>query len=262
MTANLRTLTKEKRESPMKRHLLPATAMAAVLILVLFAPAIAFSQTPTSGALLTIDGTAGAAVHLKLYDSQIHSGSVQIVPVDGAGGSACSSIAKDNIPTDAYVLQGGAPTGCDPNDPFEVTDNNTAGPHQESGSKPAAKFSGFKVDTHYISVPVVSITAATNNGDGTTTYFYSRLRGDDIAPGESIAIGGFPALPAPDSANNGNFTINTVGFVAGAQFAVNNVGFTDSGQNATGTASVPVCNTSGTICASPDSGFLTVENDT
>ncbi len=261
MTANLRTLTKEKRESPMKRHLLPATAMAAVLILVLFAPAIAFSQTPTSGALLTIDGTAGAAVHLKLYDSQIHSGSVQIVPVDGAGGSACSSIAKDNIPTDAYVLQGGAPTGCDPNDPYEVTDNNPSTSKQVRGQADFMGISGFHIETHYLSEPIVHITDASQSGT-TTTYTYDTVtRGADLAGGETIVITGMgPAAGGPPLTNNGTFLISSGG---SGTFIVTNVnGFNASSQSGTGTVANGVCNTSGTICASPDSGFLTVTNNT
>src|SRR5207249_8055531 len=93
--------------------------------LVVFGTVFAFSQTPKSGALLTIDGTgASSGVHLKIYDSQIHSGTVQAVPT-GGGTPPCAS--ADQIPTDAYVLQGGAPTGCDPGDDFEVTDNNDSG---------------------------------------------------------------------------------------------------------------------------------------
>ena len=76
--------------------------------MVVLASAVALSQTPKSGALLTIDGTAGStAVHLKIYDSQIHTGTVRT--------SGC-----DLVPTDAYVLQGGAPTGCDSGDAFET----------------------------------------------------------------------------------------------------------------------------------------------
>ena len=38
--------------------------------MVVLASAVAVSQTPKSGALLTIDGTAGTtAVHVKIYDS-------------------------------------------------------------------------------------------------------------------------------------------------------------------------------------------------
>src|SRR5438094_6251481 len=68
--------------------------------LILLSTAVAFSQTPkpNSGALLSIDGTGtSSGIHLKLYDSQIHSGSVGVVPVDGSGGSACLSSANDNI---------------------------------------------------------------------------------------------------------------------------------------------------------------------
>src|SRR5439155_24622075 len=73
--------------------------------LVVLASAVAFSQTPKSGALLTI--TNGSSVNLKIYDSQIHTGNVRT--------NSC-----DQIPTDAYVLQGGAPTGCDSGDAFET----------------------------------------------------------------------------------------------------------------------------------------------
>ncbi|HEV2728739.1 MAG TPA: hypothetical protein VGV15_01800 [Terriglobales bacterium] len=105
--------------------------------LVLFASVFAFSQTPKSGALLSIDGTgASSSIHLKLYDSQIHSGTAQAAPT-------CS--ADDQIPTDA--LQGGSATGCDPGDNFEVTDNNDSGqPHQAPGK---ADLAGFHIETHY-----------------------------------------------------------------------------------------------------------------
>jgi hypothetical protein len=162
----------------MKKHLLPATVLAVVLALVLFAPTIAFSQNPTSGALLTITGTAGSVpVNLKIYDSQIHSGVVQTVPV--GGGSLCST--GDQIPTDAYVLQGGSATGCDPGDVFEVTDNNgSESAHQAAGK---ADLPGFHIETHYL-----------------------------------------------------------------------------CGGSCTGSTGSQVCNTSGTICAAPDTGFLTVTN--
>jgi hypothetical protein len=122
MPASLRILTREEKRPPMTRNLMSATALAAVLMLVLFVPAIAFSQTQTSGALLAIDGTVTngdsvTPVHLKIYDSQIHTGIMLTVPT--GGGSTC--VASDQIPTDAYVLQGGAPTGCDPGDPFETS---------------------------------------------------------------------------------------------------------------------------------------------
>ena len=167
MTANRRSLTKEKRELSMKKFLMPATALAAIFMLALLSPTIAFSQTPKSGALLTISGTAGStAVDIKIYDSQIHSGIPQSIPANLCG-------AGDHIPTDAYVLQGGSPTGCDPGDAFEITDNNMSSPHQYPG---IAVLAGFQIATHYV-------------------------------------LG-------------------------------------------------PACNTSGTICANPDSGFVTITNNT
>jgi len=86
--------------------------------LVVFGTVFAFSQTPQSGALLSIDGTGtSSGVHLKIYDSQIHTGTVRTP----AGNGSCSALlGSDDIPTDAYVLQGGAPTGCDPGDDFET----------------------------------------------------------------------------------------------------------------------------------------------
>ncbi len=109
MTTNLRILTRDKeKRPPMKRILTPATTVAAVLMLVLFAPAIAFSQQLQSGALLTITGTS-PVVNRAVYDSQIHSGNM-----------SRSAHAMGQLVTDAYVLQGGSPTGCDNGDTFET----------------------------------------------------------------------------------------------------------------------------------------------
>src|SRR5437016_1656600 len=153
-----------------------AMKLICCMALVVLSSVVAFSATPTSGALLQIDGTAGStAVHVKIYDSQIHSGVVLAVP-------PCSP--ADQIPTDAYVLQGGSATGCDPADDFEVTDNNNSGqPHQASGH---ADLSGFHIETHYL--------------------------------------------------------------CAGACTDVSGTG--------------QICNTSNTICANPDSGFVTITNNT
>src|SRR6266568_796540 len=149
---------------------------------------------------------------MKIYDSQIHSGNVQTVPI-GGGTLPCSS--ADQIPTDAYVLQGGAPTGCDPGDAFEVTDNNPAGTRQASGLKSETKFSGFHIETHYLSEPTVSISNASFNGDSnTTTYTYTLTLGADIATGETIVVSGMAA-----SGNDGTFTNISVG---SGTFTVNN----------------------------------------
>jgi hypothetical protein len=101
------------------------------------------AQTPTSGAMVTIKGTVNSAVpvavNLTIYDSQIHSGTVQTPPCD------------PNFPTDAYVLQGGSWTGCDNGDAYEVTDVPLqSGFHQYFGK---ADLTGtgysFHIETHY-----------------------------------------------------------------------------------------------------------------
>src|SRR5439155_18560610 len=199
-----------------------AMKLICCMALVVLASAVAFSQTPKSGALLTIHGTgASSGIDLKLYDSQIHSGSVNVVPT-GVGGTC---LAGDQVPTDAYVLQGGAPTGCDPNDPFEVTEQNPAVTHQAFGVKSETKFSGFHIETHYLSEPIVSISTATHTGtDGTsgpTAYTYSVTIGPDVASGETIVISGMT-----DPNNNGTFTITSGG---GGTFTVTNSGSTSTG---------------------------------
>src|SRR5438552_13416681 len=94
-----------------------AMKLICCMALVVMSSVVALSATPKSGALLTITDSNNVVI-LKIYDSQIHSGHVQVVPTNIGG----TCLAGDQIPTDAYVLQGGAPTGCDPNDPFEVTE--------------------------------------------------------------------------------------------------------------------------------------------
>jgi hypothetical protein len=75
----------------------------------------AIAQTPTSGAMLAINGTVGTTtVSRAIYDSQIHTANVVSV------GSNCST-GDAAFKTDAYVLQGGSPTGCDPGDAFETS---------------------------------------------------------------------------------------------------------------------------------------------
>jgi hypothetical protein len=81
--------------------------LAVVVALSVFISTAAFAQSLESGALLSIKSTDGS-LNLAVYDSQIHSGNVQASPCDGA------------LVTDAYVLQGGSPTGCDNGDSFEI----------------------------------------------------------------------------------------------------------------------------------------------
>jgi hypothetical protein len=80
---------------------------------------------PTSGALLTINGTVGATVvNRNIHDSQIHTGTVRQVPV---GDSVSNCNANDQtFPTDAYVLQGSSWTGCDAGDTFELQASGNA----------------------------------------------------------------------------------------------------------------------------------------
>lgn len=81
--------------------------LVVAVVLSLFVPAMCVAQSLQSGALLTIQKTDGS-LNLAVYDSQIHSGTIRTSPCDTAE-------------TDAYVLQGGSPTGCDPQDPFETS---------------------------------------------------------------------------------------------------------------------------------------------
>ena len=87
----------------MKRLLI---TLAALVPLSVFVPTTGFAQQLQSGALLTIQST-DKSLQLAVYDSQIHSGVVRVSPCDG-------------LLTDAYVLQGGSPTGCDNGDDFET----------------------------------------------------------------------------------------------------------------------------------------------
>jgi hypothetical protein len=140
-----------------KRHIAPVIVVCC-FVCCCFAP-VAFSQTPKSGALLTINGSgASSGVSIFLYDSQIHSGTAQISPCDG-------------IPTDAYVLQGGSSSGCDNGDAYEVTDNNGNPVHQKFGQtdvtlsagpgSASLPGTGFHIETHYIEAPAVCNTSLT-----------------------------------------------------------------------------------------------------
>jgi hypothetical protein len=133
---------------------------------------VAQGQTPTSGAMVKIDGTVGTTpVHLTIYDSQIHSGHVQAPPCD-------------SYPTDAYVMQGGSWSGCDPGDDYEITDYPSEGPHQYAGNADLIGTGySFHIESHYC-----GLTCMINGG------------------------------------------------------------------------AVPACNTAGTICSNPDSGFVTITN--
>lgn len=124
--------------APLAVRLIRCMVLSAALALL--AGTAAFAQVPNSGALLTISGsTTQGAVNIAIYDSQIHSGTVHIVSTGNCGES-------DAIPTDAYVLQGGAPTGCDTGDDFEITDSVNTNTHQVSGK---TTIGGFQIETDY-----------------------------------------------------------------------------------------------------------------
>jgi hypothetical protein len=101
------------------------SALAAVVTLSVFIPTIVFAQSLQSGALLSIQST-DHSLNLAVYDSQIHSGmGLTASPCDGT------------LETDAYVLQGGSPTGCDNGDTFET--RQTPGMFEFAGT-------GYKFD--------------------------------------------------------------------------------------------------------------------
>jgi hypothetical protein len=83
--------------------------LATVLALSIFVPTLVLAQSLESGALLSIQ-SADHSLNLAVYDSQIHSGmGLSTSPCDG------------HLQTDAYVLQGGSPTGCDNGDSYETS---------------------------------------------------------------------------------------------------------------------------------------------
>ena len=106
----------------MKLRLVTVAAVIAVTVLISTG---AVAQSLESGALLSIQSQDGS-LRLGVYDSQIHSGTNPVTsPCDGA------------LVTDAYVLQGGSPTGCDNGDSFE--ENQAHGAFEFSGT-------GYKFD--------------------------------------------------------------------------------------------------------------------
>jgi hypothetical protein len=225
------------------------------------------TQAQTSGALLSVSGNHGA-VNFNVYDSQIHSGAVNIPPANGGTpGTPPVPPCDGNWPTDAYVLQGGSWTGCDSMDAYEVTDNNgSGGTHQSVGKRDiACTVSGcFHIETHYIYSTNVLISAATATA-GTTTYTYTLnpaagALNSDFLVGEKVNVTGFSLN---NNANDGMFVITAV--TPPGSFSVKNAnGVTENlgcGGGPCGSVT-SVCNTNGTICAGPDTGLLQITNNT
>jgi hypothetical protein len=157
--------------------------LAAFVALSVFIPRVAFAQSLESGALLSIQSTDGS-LRLAVYDSQIHSGIIRTSPCDSAE-------------TDAYVLQGGSPTGCDPGDTFET--------QQASGM---FKFAGtgyeFDVTTFYQfggcnstgnTGPIEPICASPDSGFLTVTNNGSTIFSGTITLSGNSPIGGAPYCP-------------------------------------------------------------------
>jgi hypothetical protein len=82
--------------------------LLAVVTLAVFIPTMVLAQSLQSGALLSIQSSDGS-LNLGVYDSQIHSGISHSFPCD------------NGLVTDAYVVQGGSATGCDPGDSYETS---------------------------------------------------------------------------------------------------------------------------------------------
>ena len=185
----------------MKRLLL---TLAAVVPLSVFVPTTGFAQQLQSGALLTIQST-DASLQLAVYDSQIHSGFLRVSPCDG-------------LLTDAYVLQGGSPTGCDNGDPFETGQGQ--GSFELSGT-------GYKFDITTVyqednnlcnspgnSGPIEPICAGPDSGFLTVTNKGSSpFTGTITLSGQSPMSGGYcaPAIP-PGTAgvSSDSFTFDSV----------------------------------------------------
>jgi hypothetical protein len=155
--------------------------LAAVVLLSVFIPAIGVAQSLQSGALLTIQGNPGS-LNLAVYDSQIHSGFVQPSPCDGS------------LVTDAYVLQGGSPTGCDNGDPYETTQAHGAFEFAGAGYK-------FDVVTFYqtggcntsgtiCANPDTGFLTVTNKGTSSFTGTITLTGNSPIAGGQFCAPSG------------------------------------------------------------------------
>ena len=196
-----------KRKKPMKIHVL-----VAVVTLSVFVPTIVFAQSLESGALLSIQSADGS-LRLSVYDSQIHSGL-------GVSSSPCDQ----GVVTDAYVLQGGSPTGCDPGDAYETS--QTPGVFEFAGTgykfdlKTFYQFGGCNTSGTICANPDTGFLTVTNNGTssfaGTITLSGNSSIGGPpycapggmaldtwtagLAPGASVTL----AL-SPDSSNCGGF---------------------------------------------------------
>ncbi len=150
------------------------------------APLVQGPRTPTSGAMLTIDGTIGTGTTAvivncgtptvpapcHIYDSQIHTGTVQTVSV-GTVGSNCN--ANDQLfPTDAYVFQGRSWTGCDQGGAFETGGTNGMATISGAGYS-------FTITTSYTSGSNTNGTISTGAGGSTGFVTIKNNSGADFS---------------------------------------------------------------------------------
>jgi hypothetical protein len=193
------------------------SALAAVVALSVFIPTIVFAQSLQSGALLSIQ-SADHSLNLAVYDSQIHSGmGLTASPCDGT------------LETDAYVLQGGSPTGCDNGDTFETSETpgmfEFAGTGYKFDVKTFYQVGGCNTAHTICANPDTGFLTVTNNGTssftGTITLSgNSRLGGapycavggaasdtwtTGLAAGSSVTLAlGTPNATNPDTSDSSN----------------------------------------------------------
>ena len=185
--------------------------LVALVILSVFIPAMAVAKSLQSGALLTIQKSDGT-LNLGVYDSQIHSGFVQSSPCDAG------------LVTDAYVLQGGSPTGCDNGDPYETTQAQGSFEFAGAGYKfdvlTFYQFGGCNDNGNICANPDTGFLKVTNNGTSSFTGTITLTGNSPIAGGQFCAEGGLSSdsftgtlakgqsrtfALAPDSSNCGGF---------------------------------------------------------
>jgi hypothetical protein len=158
------------------------SALAAVVALSVFIPTIVFAQSLQSGALLSIQ-SADHSLKLAVYDSQIHSGmGLTASPCDGT------------LETDAYVLQGGSPTGCDNGDSFETS--QTPGMFEFAGTgykfdvKTFYQVGGCNTAYTICANPDTGFLTVTNNGTSSFTGTITLSGNSRLGGAPYCAVGG------------------------------------------------------------------------
>jgi hypothetical protein len=157
------------------------SALAAAVALSVLIPTVAFAQSLESGALLSMKSSDGS-LNLAIYDSQIHSGIVQASPCD------------NGVVTDAYVLQGGSPTGCDPGDAYETSQAHGMfkflGTGYEFDLTTFYQFGGCNSAGNICANPDTGFLTVTNNGSSTFTGTITLSGNSPQAGGSFCAPGG------------------------------------------------------------------------